>query len=61
LLEHGSPEEVEIRACALHAVEQLVRLRPELSAHRIDEILWRRGGEPRYKAVPRHRARCTAY
>ena len=27
LLEHGSPEEVEIRACALHAVELLVAAR----------------------------------
>jgi hypothetical protein len=27
----------------------------------IDSILWYRGQEPRYKAVPRHRSRCTAY
>jgi hypothetical protein len=61
LLEHGSPEEVEIRAAGLHAVEELVALRPELTAPAIDHLLWHRGQAPEYKAVPRHRARCTAY
>lgn len=62
LLEHGSPEEVEIRACALHAVELMVAARDaDLCAARVDAILWRRGGEPAYKALPRHRTRCTAY
>jgi hypothetical protein len=27
----------------------------------IDALLWHRGQQPRYKAVPRHRSRCTAY
>lgn len=62
LLEHGSPEEVEIRACALHAVELLVAAGPgQLSARAVDRTLWNRGQEPRYKAHPRHRSRCTAY
>jgi hypothetical protein len=61
LLEHGSAEEVEIRACALHAVELLVAACPGSCAAVIDEVLWRRGQEPRYKASPRHRCRCTAY
>ena len=61
LIEHGSPEEVEIRACALHAVELLVAHRPRSCAAEIDQLLWYRGGEPRYKAAPRHRSRCTAY
>lgn len=61
LLEHGSPEEVEIRANAVEAVERIVRLRPDLTAQRLDRHLWNRGGEARYKASPRHRARCTAY
>jgi len=61
LLEHDSPEEVEIRACALTAVELLVEARPDLSAAVVDNILWNRGGLPRYKARPRHRARTTAY
>lgn len=61
LIEHGSAEEVEIRACALHAVELLVAARPGSSAAQVDQILWHRGHEPRYKARPRHRCRCTAY
>jgi hypothetical protein len=61
LIEHGSPEEVEIRACALHAVELIVAERPDGRAAEIDELLWLRGQEPRYKSSPRHRSRCTAY
>jgi Queuosine salvage protein len=63
LIEHGSPEEVEIRACAVHAVELLVAAAPEPrpSAAQLDQMLWQRGQGPRYKAAPRHRARCTAY
>jgi hypothetical protein len=61
LLEHGSPEEVEIRACAVHAVELLAAARPDLVPHEIDLILWTRGRAAPYKAEPRHRARSTAY
>jgi hypothetical protein len=61
LIEHDSPEEIEIRAGAVHAVELLVRSIPGSSAAQIDELLWHRGQEPRYKAHPRHRSRCTAY
>ncbi len=65
LIEHGSPEEVEIRACAVHAVELLVAAGEFDPAHptaaQIDEILWNRGQQPEYKAVPRHRSRSTAY
>ncbi len=61
LIDHGSPEEVEIRACALHAVELLVAARPVLDAAEVDEHLWLRGQQPRYKASARHRSRCTAY
>jgi hypothetical protein len=62
LLVHGSPEEVELRACALHTVELLAAA----CAHRlcpaqIDMVLWTRGQDPRSKARPRPRARCTAY
>jgi hypothetical protein len=60
-LEHGSPEEVEIRACALHAVELLVAAHGSTTATAVDNALWHRGAGPRYKAVPRHRARTTAY
>jgi hypothetical protein len=61
LLEHDSPEEVEIRACALHAVELLVAAHGNTTATAVDNVLWHRGGGARYKAVPRHRARTTAY
>ncbi len=61
LIEHGSPEEVEIRACGLHAVELIAAARPDSCPADIDQVLWLRGQEPRYKARPRHRSRCTAY
>ena len=63
LIEHGSVEEVEIRACAVHAVELLVAASAEsrVSAAEIDQLLWQRGQRPHYKASPRHRSRCTAY
>jgi hypothetical protein len=61
LLEHDSPEEVEIRAVALHAVELLVAAHGSTTATAVDNALWNRGAAPRYKAHPRHRARTTAY
>jgi Potential Queuosine, Q, salvage protein family len=61
LIAHDSPEEVEIRACALHAVELLVAARGAITASAADWVLWQRGAEPRYKVHPRHRARTTAY
>lgn len=61
LLEHGSAEEVEIRACAVDAVELLVAAHGATTAAAVDNALWLRGGESRYKAIPRHRARSTAY
>jgi hypothetical protein len=62
LIEHGAPEEVEIRACALHAVELMVAARDDgVTAAELDQLLWNRGQEPDYKARPRHRSRCTAY
>jgi hypothetical protein len=61
LIEHGSPEEVEIRACAVHAVELIVASSPGARAALVDQLLWQRGQGRRYKATPRHRSRCTAY
>jgi hypothetical protein len=61
LIEHGSPAEVEIRACAVHAVERLVAAGAGASAAELDQFLWERGRQARYKASPRHRSRCTAY
>jgi hypothetical protein len=63
LIEHGSADEIEIRACAVHAVELLTAAAgpDEIAAAEIDQLLWERGQEPVYKASPRHRSRCTAY
>jgi Potential Queuosine, Q, salvage protein family len=64
-LQAGSEEEVEIRACGLHAVELLVARfgaagRPA-TAMQVDGLLWHRGQAPAVKAVPRHRTRCSFY
>ncbi len=65
LLVQGSPEEVEIRACGVHAVEGLVAAIRERGgsacARDLDQILWTWGQAPRIKARPRHRARCVFY
>jgi len=62
LLVHGSPEEVELRACAVHAIELLAAtLDRRLSPAQIDAALWNRGRAPRYKSRPRPRCRNTAY
>ena len=65
LIAPGTPEEVEIRACGVHAVEllraELAALGTETTSGRIDTVLWTRGGEPRYKARPRHRTRTVSY
>jgi hypothetical protein len=61
LIPHDSPEEVELRACALHAVELLVAAHGATDATAVDYVLWTRGAGARYKASPRHRARTTAY
>jgi putative queuosine salvage protein len=62
LLVHGSPEEVELRACGVHAIELLSAATDRrLSPAQLDGLLWNRGRESRYKAVPRPRCRNTAY
>jgi hypothetical protein len=60
LLEPGSPEEVEIRACAVHAGE-LIAARLGVPPRTLDGWLWNRGQAPRYKARPRHRTRSVFY
>jgi hypothetical protein len=62
LLEHGSPEEVELRACSVHAIELLSCASPaHLSPAEIDATLWHRGSTPHYKSTPRPRSRNTSY
>jgi putative queuosine salvage protein len=59
-LDAGSREEVEVRACAVHACE-LIASELEVPPRTLDGWLWNRGQRPRYKARPRHRTRTTAY
>lgn len=66
LIPAGSQEEVEIRACALEAVEQLAHLLREsgqkVNAMELDFLLWNRGQQSYYKKVyPRHRTRTVFY
>jgi len=65
LVPAGSPEEVEIRAVALHAVERAAQALQQrgiaASAQRLDSLLWHRGQRPEIKAHPRHRTRCPYY
>jgi Queuosine salvage protein len=62
LLVHGSPEEVELRACAVHAIESLSAATDgRLSPAQIDAALWNRGSGASYKSRPRPRSRNTAY
>jgi len=61
----GSTEEVEIRACAVHAVElikkEITDSGKETTSPALDNFLWNRGQQPEYKAIPRHRTRCVFY
>ncbi|HZU07505.1 MAG TPA: queuosine salvage family protein [Chloroflexota bacterium] len=61
----GSPEEIEIRACAVHAVEllkaEVARLGGTVTAAQLDYYLWNRGQAPAYKARPRHRTPTVYY
>jgi hypothetical protein len=65
LIPAGSPEEVEIRALAIHTVERLVAaLRSAgvpATARQLDYVLWNRGQEDIYKELPRHRTRTVFY
>jgi hypothetical protein len=65
LIPAGSTEEVEIRACALHAVElikaSICKAGCQITSSQLDYFLWNRGQQPEYKAVPRHRTRTVFY
>ena len=62
-LEPGSAPEVELRAAAVTAVEELVKRidNQQVWPMHLDEWLWERGGGPRYKAVRRPRSRSVFY
>jgi hypothetical protein len=66
LITPGSAEEIEIRACAVHAVElikeALARHGTSVTSMGLDYVLWNRGQERHYKTIrPRHRARTVYY
>ncbi|MGI8417734.1 MAG: queuosine salvage family protein [Nakamurella sp.] len=62
LLAPGSDQELEIRACAVHAVELLVeRFDARVTAADLDYLLWNRGQQQDYRRRPRHRTRTTNY
>lgn len=65
LIAPGTAQEIEIRACGVHAVElirsELERLGHQVNSAKIDTFLWTSGSDPRYKALPRHRTRTVCY
>ncbi len=65
LIRAGSSEEIEIRACALHAAElireSLAADGQEVTSQGLDYALWNRGQGADYKAVARHRCRSVFY
>jgi hypothetical protein len=66
LIPAGSKEEIEIRACAVHAVEliaaQLQQKGRKVTSQGLDYLLWNRGQQPYYKKTkPRHRTRTVYY
>jgi len=64
-LEAGSEEEVEIRACTVHACEQIAeairRRHPGFMTRDLDYLLWNRGRLPQYMRLPRHRCKTIYY
>ena len=66
LIPAGSEEEIEIRACAIDAVERIgesLRNRGKnVTSMGLDYVLWNRGQEKNYKSIkPRHRTRTIYY
>lgn len=65
-----SPEEIEIRACSIHAAELLVgelrRAGRQIAGHQVnalhlDQFLWNRGLGSQYRSLPAHRTRTIFY
>jgi hypothetical protein len=62
LLEAGGQAESEMRAAAVHAVELVVgELDGAVAPRQVDNLLWHRGQEARFKASPRPRVRTAFY
>ncbi len=64
-LPSGSGEEIELRACGLHAVELLrqeyASQGVRVSSQGLDYLLWNRGLEAKYQVSPTHITRCVFY
>jgi hypothetical protein len=64
-IDSGSPEEVEIRACTVWAVElirrELQKLGKGLRAYEIDWVLWNMAQDPILKKRPYHRTLTVYY
>jgi hypothetical protein len=64
-LTSGSDEEIELRACGVHAVELLRQEYAgrgiKVSSQGLDYLLWNRGLDARYKVSPTHVTRCVYY
>ncbi len=66
LIPAGSDEEIEIRACCIHAVELMIEAAAATgvnwTARDVDQVLWHQGQAPRYKKhSKRHRTRTVFY
>ena len=66
LIPAGSDEEIEIRACSVHAVELMIETAAESgvnwTARDVDQVLWHQGQDPQYKKRgKRHRTRTVFY
>ncbi len=65
LLDSGSLEEIELRACCVHAVEliraELSRTGVTVSSQQLDYLLWNQGQQQKYREKPSHRTRCIYY
>ncbi len=65
LIAAGSPEEVEVRASAVRAVEMMAGALEDqgkrVTERGLDYLLWNRGQQPAYKRLPRHRTRTVYY
>ena len=63
LIASGSPEEIEMRACAVHAAELLrAAMGERITAREIDQALWTRGQAIRGRVATRpHLTRCVFY
>ena len=64
-LESGSKEEIELRACSVHAVELLreeyAARSVQITSQGLDYLLWNRGLAAEYRARSSHITRCVYY